>query len=542
MDIAASEATAIKIDGDTRNTVDEKGDSIPVCSGNFYRDAVWYSFITPDTISAQGFSIKIYYGESPDDIPSPGIAVYTSCNGNVDNQPLFCANGPENDRIIFSHYCPELTPNETYYIRVWSNDGPASNWTSGWGTFRIAAFVNPVLSNPEIVLWDEGTFNGGLDGWTTEGFTCGKDTSGNTVDGSNALWAWAPYGTTKGGLMYLHQIKSRSACDGAMVFDSEFLDNYGNYKAPGIGPCPVNQEGTLTSPTIDLSGFPVSSVSILFYQKVFNFMSRYFIDYSTDDGQSWNTIEINQDIPLYKYGVTDQIPYDGHDRFQLPGAAGASTLRVRFRMEGNYFYWIVDDVQIIETECSNLRITHDYTVTPNAICQKDQLYDYPAAIQVENIGGCMQSNVVVDLEIKESGGNVVLFESKEIGDVPANAGPGLQRIVDCLDLSEFPIGWYVFTYTVHSNSVDFDMGDNIRSFWFRIDENILAKEASMGFTCGIHPIDPEGSFDYSIGNHFFIPKGDGYEVLSVDVGIANADDLAPEVLGAEAELIGYLYE
>ncbi|MBK7345181.1 MAG: hypothetical protein IPJ06_20035 [Saprospiraceae bacterium] len=69
---------AVLVDGDTRNTVDEAAAGIPVCSGNFYRDAVWYKFTLPGTTYSNGFSVRLYYGDQPDDFASPGVAVYES--------------------------------------------------------------------------------------------------------------------------------------------------------------------------------------------------------------------------------------------------------------------------------------------------------------------------------------------------------------------------------------------------------------------------------------------------------------------------------
>ncbi|MBK7345187.1 MAG: hypothetical protein IPJ06_20065 [Saprospiraceae bacterium] len=310
LDIASSEATAIKVDGDTRNTVDEKGDSIPVCSANFYRDAVWYSFIAPDTIPAQGISIKMYYAETAEDILTLGVALYASCEGSVDNQPLFCKNSPDGDRILLGHYCPDLLPGETYYIRVWSASGTAADWTEGWGTFRIAAFVNEPVPEALDVIWDGGGFNGGIGDWTVESIRCGKDNNQNPVDSSFAKWTWAIGGETKGYFQNGQRIGSETGCLGAMVFDSDFMDNGGLEGNIGNGPCPGFQEGTLTSTWIDLSGLNAPAVYLWFYQYCYDNQSDFFVEYTFDDLQ-WISIEVNPDPKIIEWPPPIPHPWSG---------------------------------------------------------------------------------------------------------------------------------------------------------------------------------------------------------------------------------------
>ena len=542
--VADSETNAVLIDGDTRNTVDEASAGIPVCSGNFYRDAVWYKFTAPATPYPNGFSIKIYYGDQPDDFASPGVALYASCDGDPANQPLFCANAPAGDRIFFGEICPELTPGATYYVRVWSNDGPAADWQAGWGTFRIAAFENDPPAEVYNVLWDEGQFDGGLNGWTTEGILCSNDGDGNPVDASNALWQWAIDGLTTGNLWGGQRILSRTACNGAVVFDSDFLDNGGVANNFGYGPCPANQEGSITSPPIDLSGFNVAGVSLLFHQRTTQFQSTYFVEYSLDNGNSWISIEINQDVEPFTTATPPGVnpTFDGQTRVPLPGAAGSTNLLVRFRIEANYYYWIIDDVQIVETECNNMRANDFFAIAPNATWHMEQLHDFGALIDVENVGACAQTGVAVDYEVADENGNVVISGTLDYGTIGSDSIAENIPFAECFDLPAGASGMYTGTYTVRSDSTDFDDSNNSQSFRFMISNTQMAKEIPGGVYSGLRPVATSGSLDYAFGNYYYLPKGGDYEVCDIEVGISNADDLSPSVLGAQASIIIYLYE
>ncbi|HXR79314.1 MAG TPA: hypothetical protein VN763_00275, partial [Saprospiraceae bacterium] len=167
--IGADEASAVRVNGDTRGTEDASADGIPVCSGNFYRDDVWYTLNLPDTASNAGYNIKVYYTGTGTDIPAFGIALYYSCDADDTNQPFICSNTPADD-LVKVIKCVE--PGQTIYIRVWSAAGDATNWEAGEGTFQIAAYARePDNTNSFNVLWGnetgEGDFAGGLNNWTT---------------------------------------------------------------------------------------------------------------------------------------------------------------------------------------------------------------------------------------------------------------------------------------------------------------------------------------------------------------------------------------
>ncbi len=101
----------------------------PGCGGYSGAD-MWFSFVAP----ARGL---VTFNTSAGSLTNIGMAVYraSACNGtfylvNCDN-----TSGPGN--MPFLSLTPlELTPGDTYYLRVWNNGG-------GTGTFNLCAFAPP---------------------------------------------------------------------------------------------------------------------------------------------------------------------------------------------------------------------------------------------------------------------------------------------------------------------------------------------------------------------------------------------------------------
>ncbi|MCF8238470.1 MAG: T9SS type A sorting domain-containing protein [Saprospiraceae bacterium] len=542
LDIATSEVTSIKVDGDTRNTIDELPANIPSCSGNFYRDAVWYKFVTPDTMPLYGMSVKIYYGTEPDDVDSPGIALYESCDGSPNNPPIYCENAPEGDRMNLGQFCPELTPGTTYYIRVWSNKGSSADWTEGWGTFRIAAFFNtPVATDPQII-WNKGVFNQGLDGWTTKGVLCSNDINGNAVDGSNALWEW---GFNSFCALWLGPwLQSPTECNGAAYFDSGWYDSYGFIDSAGLGPCPAIQEGLLISPMIDLTDVSVSGISVSFYQLTKQFNNQYFLEYRMDDSPVWQVIDLFPGVVAYDPNMPTPFDPDikGETIVDLPGAELADSIQIRFRFKATYYYWAIDDVRLIETPCCELVAQPGMARAANAVWHKRALHDFPAGLEVTNTGDCPAEHVSVQLDIIHESGQNIYSVTTEKMSLSAQSLPTLFQFENCVDLSGSPLGNYEGRYTILSEQPESNSANNVTHFKFQISDYQLAKEIpGMGYLSGFHPVGPNGSVDFGVANYYYLPDAGGLAACEVEVGIANADELTPETLGYQAGFQVWLY-
>lgn len=503
--------------GDTRFGNDAALDGIPVCSGNWYRDDVWYVITAPLNASVVGIGIRVYFGDQADDIKSMGAAFYDACDAAT---WLFCANDPPYNFITAC-----LAPGETIYLRIWSAEGGANDWETGWGTFRIAAFdLKNEFPENENILWGEmvgeGDFNGGLNDWTSVGVSCSNNASGEPVTGENAQWVWDPKGSAPTGVFFGGQIlTSRTMCNGAMVFNSEFYDNGGIAGNFGNGVCPALQEGHLISPIIDISAYDVNGVSLVFHQNLRQFQSQYYVDYSLDGGQSWTEIEINTTLQLNGPHINEEV------RVLLPGAVGTASLQTRFRILGNYYYWVIDDVRIVEVkqECNDLSASANFTMAPYQQWHHTQLSDFPIMIDIENIGACPQTNVVVNFLIENEAGEEILARSRKFGTL----APGELKVNilwgECVNLPvDIPVGRYFGSYEVSSDSVDFDPTNNRQTFEFEITDEVFA----LTLPNSIYSIyNPGGGMEISsVGNHFHVTAD--CKAVAAEIGVANTQAVA----------------
>lgn len=375
------------------------------------------------------------------------------------------------------------------------------------------------------ILWGgldnaNSSFDGGINDWTIENISCGNGTVGFD------LWRWADNGDIStqgafvagGGLL-----SSPSACNGGMYFDSDFYDNNGNGDNQGGGDCTAVQEGTLISPQIDISGFPVAGVSLVYYEAFRHNGNQYFVGWSTDGGNTWEEIEVNADAE----------PNGGHlheiERIPLPGAAGASDLRIRFRMLGNYYYWMIDDVLIIEQEANNMRVNSNFFAIPqNAMNPVNQNDAISFLADIENIGASDQTDVSLNIAITQDGtGDEVFSADLDYGTVPAGFIAENGIVLDQYAPTD-AVGSYTGVYTVSQDETDFDDANNTQTFNFEITEETFAKET--GSTRDVFPAannwDANEGHAWAYGNCYYIPNGDGMEAQSVSFGIGNADVVA----------------
>lgn len=526
-----SEASAVKVSGDTRNVTDGALDGIPVCSANFFRDDVWYYVTTPAVASESGYSIKVYFNESPTDIPNFGMALYNSCDAVAGNAPFFC--GSQDDVFWWDDYglgC--FGPNETVYIRVWSAAGDATDWTAGEGTFRIAVFPREDIHDDEAkVLWGdqpgEGDFAGGINDWTLEGISC----TGTPAE--NALWTWDDSGFPQ----YIFasnqtsRIKSRTLCNGVMVFESTFLD-IGPNQVAGSGTCPQDHEGALTSPVIDLSGFDSPGVSLLFNQSMQRYVGgEHWIDYSIDGGTIWKSIQINTEKTYLSTNVSTGTGYYNEEyRVALPGAEKAANFRVRFRFKGGAYWWIIDDVRIIERECSNTSLAGRdepfFAIAPWVKIPANQVFPFGALSDVFNAGACTQTSVVLNHTVEDLNTNEIVYnENLDYGSLAADS---LAQNILFPNLIVLPKKetTYRGTYTLVQDSVDFNPANNLVSFEYSVGGDTFALEdgatREVSFNKTLYTVGAPPSLTY--GN-YFRPVVDA-TVKTIQWGVSNPDSLA----------------
>ncbi len=511
--LAADEASIVWVDGDTRMAQDATvlTNTPAVCSGSWYIDDVWFSFSTGATISEGGLVVQTEFGSEADDVSGIGMSFYTnSCaTDNIEFQCFSSGDGSTNSLNIVCG----LEPNTSYLVRVWSG----GNTTADEGTFRIGAYeAEPANSNVTVFWGDvegQGDFTGGLNDWTTT-----SDAPCDTLD----LWQWAPNGSTLESTVANAfgdaTSQAPTGCTGAMMFTSDGFDQ--------TGTCGATQFGTLVSPVLDLSTLVpagTAGISVLFFQTTRQFQSDYFIEY-TNDGTTWFTIPINTEF------VVNSTTFQTFKRVFLPDADLTSTnFQFRFRYDANYYYWIIDDVQLIETEANNLQADNFFSIAPNFLTPKTQTDSIRFLIDVSNVGATEQTGVNLNVNVTNSANTEVFNENLEYGVIPANFVDE-NRILPEHYLPPATEDTYTAVYSVSADAADFDDSNNAQQFSFTVTDSIFAKEDGVSGLFGATPNGATG-VDWTIATTYFVRNGEDpvdpnikYECTSVLVGLDNLQD------------------
>jgi len=395
-------------------------------------------------------------------------------------------------------------------------------------------FVQDFPVDTDVVIWSDNGFDGGLDGWTTVGISCGDANQDPTL----AEWQWDADGKSKGAFGSTG-IVSATVCNGAMVYNSDFLDNNGDQNNLGGGPCIANQQGELISPTIDLSAYPEeTAITMKFSQAVRQFQSEYFVGWSEDDGATWTEIPINSQL------VINANPTNASYRVRLVGAKPSATFKVKFRINANYYYWIVDDVKLVEPENYNGKVDKDWVAgAPYPSVPLGQSVPVQFMTDVHNIGGKSLTGMQLKATVKNANGDEVYSATtaptspgQEEGTVMS--GDTIQNVIFG-SYTPDQVGDYSIEYTLTSNEEDFDSTDNRATASFTVTdentgdfsrENAITRSISLAFS----DTDPV-NWVYA---NVLRAERDGDIAKNVKFGVVNAQDLS----AAGASAYCYVWE
>lgn len=267
-------------------------------------------------------------------------------------------------------------------------------------------------SEAQTILWGgpndpNSTFSNGIGNWSTVGLSSSKADSIQ-----NAVWTYAANGTSKGA--YSNEagsILSPSKADGAMIFDSDFLDNGGIENNEGQGSAPSPHSGALVSPLINCSGF-TSSVAVSFYQYFQNYVAECFLEVSNDSGKTWTIFPINQNI-LEGTGTSRS----NRQVIDISSVAvGKKDVQFRFVFDGDYYFWMVDDVTLVSLPDLDLAINSVY-YSPSTYAQpKSQICNdtFKFSARVSNLGGMVQRDLKFKVTLFGADRQTVLFQDSSL--------------------------------------------------------------------------------------------------------------------------------
>lgn len=373
------------------------------------------------------------------------------------------------------------------------------------------------LTFAQTVIWGgagdaNGEFNGGLNDWTV-----------NAVSDPDAVWVWDMEGDAAGGAYWGTRmpIQSPSVANGAAMFNSDFFDNAGTAGNFGMGVAAAPQLGELVSPIIDLSSN--TSVSLRFNQYYRNFQSTSLVAYSNDGGTTWvDTITVNADIATNVETGRDDV-----QTLPLFGAGGTSQFRFKFIFDANYYFWIIDDVAVIERPDFDLALG-DFFYSPASYAQPNSQNDADSmgfSVDVSNIGKLIQDDIMLKVEILK-GSTVQYSDEINIGSLEAETMDTTFNFDALFGPDALTNGTYRLRYSVSSANTDFDNSNNSKEAEFKVTTDQYAKEDGVeDFEAAFRPGGAVN--DYYVGNLYQTGPNwvDSFQVTKALFSCAvNADD------------------
>ncbi|MDP4774311.1 MAG: hypothetical protein NWR89_05840, partial [Schleiferiaceae bacterium] len=220
----------------------------------------------------------------------------------------------------------------------------------------------------ETVIWSEDFASGIPTTWMNYG-TADPDGSGPLPPAADIDAKWEYRGTTttpsnatgSRGAYAAGQlpIQSTTAANGFVVFDSDFLDNAGiagNFCGTGAIAC-APHVANLETGMINLVGHPTVDLRFTQYYRRFagvggvQTVPATYLDFSTDGGVTWTgNVTLNASVPLNSATARNSaiaVPIGQY-------VGNQDSVKIRFRFEGNYYFWIIDDIAITDQQANSI--------------------------------------------------------------------------------------------------------------------------------------------------------------------------------------------
>jgi len=403
------------------------------------------------------------------------------------------------------------------------------------------------------VIWSEDFADGLSSGWTSfaQGNVAswefrGPSTTPNNEVGSRGSCVVGNLG---------EPIISPTAANGFMIFDSNWWDNpdlpcsEANF---GSGPAPGPHFATLTSPSIDLTAY--SSVALKFNQYCKKLTGNTYVEVSIDGGFNWFPVFSNPEVP------NPTTPYDEQVIQISTYVAFQPNVRIRFVFDAMYYYWQIDDVELINTYSNDLAITgfnygdFDLLDPSHPTGYEFMQYSkYPTSMAPDlkfsatatNLGGAFQSDCRLHVDVLAHPSGTLVHEASGVEGFFINTGESLELRAGNYQM-EPNVGEYKLAFRVDQAEAEEDESNNSDTTFFYINDVQYARDRI--FASAVYLGTPEQSdIEYELGNVFHITAED-LTCHSITVGVGIGSSTPAQIqgrlyrfnieTGVEADLLG----
>ena len=323
-----------------------------------------------------------------------------------------------------------------------------------------------------ITIWSEDFANGIPSTWVNQGYDQDPGTGGLTP---NPLCVWeyrgpntTPDNTTGSRGQYAGSgptISSPTSSNGFLIFDSDYLDSDGISGNRGNGVSPTPHIGTLSTDTIDLTGYPY--VQVVLVSRARKFQSRYKLAVSNDGGVTFpDTVEFHPNLAVNSTNSSgEEVNADITNT-----AGGQSMVVLQLIYEGNandgLYYWQLDDMEIRDIPAHAVQFTEWNGAPANDVIYPSgsPKYGNPQVAEAEpitfdsnilNFGVLDQTNVRLVVDVVDlATGNVVTTLQSPAKALLASGDTG--TYVDFTTTGSWTpsaVGEYRVYFTIESDSI-----------------------------------------------------------------------------------------
>ncbi|MEY4933697.1 MAG: hypothetical protein RIS64_56 [Bacteroidota bacterium] len=364
-------------------------------------------------------------------------------------------------------------------------------------------------------------------GWSTRGLL-----SSVAAKKDSALWSWAT--TTKGFIASGGRIVSPTVANGAACFDSDFLDNRGVSVGTGQAPSTsaAMHSGELVSPIINATGY--TDISVKFNQYYYNFNAKTYITWSEDSGRTWKPrVQINTKVSSITASNAVVVT-------KLVGSVGTSKFKIKLVYEGYYYWWLVDDVQLLDIS-QDLQLDPFFSIAPSYITPKNQTENMKFMLDIRNVGRVAMPNTKVKLDIGRVDRTVtpptytsIYKDSLSYGTVAVGALIENKILPGTFLATAYQtVGEYQGNYTISSDLADHNTTNNLNTFTFFVNDTAYQKDANNGLK--YYTLGGRAATDLKplvVGNYYYLPKGKGTTITTLAARISSPNTLIGKTLGA----------
>ena len=372
--------------------------------------------------------------------------------------------------------------------------------------------VNPNNNSSSLTpIWSED-FSGGFPAlWST-----------NSTNMSGAFatcpWVWTTDGTWgywngNNGASPSNGITSTSAADGYLICDTDSANHYANGQPSGSTYQYI--ESLVTTNAIDLSAYPAVSLEFEHLFRYNNLGNGSFTPptvYVSSDSVNWTPYLVNSGI-----ANNTQSSNPEYTSINISNVAGnQSTVYIRFCWVARCYYWMIDDIKIVETDPNRLEISDhtyggwwlgyqatgdigiDYTFNPMNQANQNP---YRMEAVVKNNGATSQANTKLHTSVSDALGNLITTASSN----------SITSMVNGYD-----------TLATNTNFSPTSYGYHDISFWASSDSFPSTDTLIRGtvVTDTVYGVDYDWNTDgANAGNGYFLGRSCGGQVL------ANAFDI-----------------